>query len=268
MLLAYLDESYTADRYFIAALVVPDDQARPLTAALNKIVEDLSWDVTGVRSDTELHAYDLVNGKGDWSPLKKELRRRIGVYNDVIQAAADHDITVLRRGVDVPGLAQRYGAQTNPQGFAHTVVLTHLTERIDELAAARGLNALMIADEVDGQADYRSSLAHYQQHETWGYRARKIERVVDTIHFAPSHASRLQHPSESQGTAGGVSGAGVAAAVVDDDEACVLQSHEGVLDGRYAGVDLVGEGGVRLARRTSQPSVGCRRKDGSPHLHR
>ena len=40
VLLTYLDESYTTERYLIAALIVPDAQARSLTAALDKVVED------------------------------------------------------------------------------------------------------------------------------------------------------------------------------------------------------------------------------------
>ncbi|MGX7681871.1 DUF3800 domain-containing protein [Jatrophihabitans sp. DSM 45814] len=64
-------------------------------------------------------------------------------------------------------------------------------ERLDEHASKMGRNALVIADEVDGQSQYRQELWGYQHGATWGYRSRRITRVIDTIHFAPSHASRL-----------------------------------------------------------------------------
>ena len=51
--------------------------------------------------------------------------------------------------------------------------------------------ALVIADEVDSQARHRADLSSYREVGTTGYRHRKLTRIVDTLHFAPSHASRL-----------------------------------------------------------------------------
>ena len=187
MLLTYLDESYTKERHLIAALMVPDAQARSLTAALDKVVNDATWDYS-VSTEAELHAHDIFAGKGDWRRMAPMIRARIGVYDKAIQAIADHGVTVIIRSVDIPGLDRRY-----PSGHdhPHSVVLTHLIERIDEYAATVDDRALLIADEVSGQDGYRRDLWLYQRSRTWGYRARKIKRVVDTIHFAPSSSSRL-----------------------------------------------------------------------------
>ncbi len=56
---------------------------------------------------------------------------------------------------------------------------------------ALGEYALIIADEVDAQARHRADLAGYRDVGTAGYRSRKLTRIVDTLHFAPSNASRL-----------------------------------------------------------------------------
>jgi hypothetical protein len=56
---------------------------------------------------------------------------------------------------------------------------------------ALGEYALVIADEVDGQAKHRADLSSYRDVGTTGYRHRKLTRIVDTLHFAPSRASRL-----------------------------------------------------------------------------
>jgi hypothetical protein len=61
VLLTYLDESYTKTWYLIAALLVPDAQARSLTAALDKVVEDAAWDYP-VSTEAELHAHDIFVG--------------------------------------------------------------------------------------------------------------------------------------------------------------------------------------------------------------
>jgi len=103
------------------------------------------------------------------------------------QAIADHDVTVIIRSVDIAGLDRRYPAHDHP----HSVVLAHLIERVDEYAASVDERTIVIADEVDSQDSYRRDLWRYQRSQTWGYRARKIERVLDTIHFAPSSSSRL-----------------------------------------------------------------------------
>jgi hypothetical protein len=187
VLLTYLDESYTKTRYLIAALMVPDAQARSLTAALDKVVEDAAWDYP-VSTEAELHAHDIFAAKGDWKRLATKVRARIGVYNKALQAIADHDVTVVIRSVDIRKLDRRY-----PSGHdhPHSVVLTHLIERIDEYAAGAEERTILIADEVAGQDSYRRDLWHYQRSQTWGYRARQISHVVDTIHFAPSSSSRL-----------------------------------------------------------------------------
>jgi hypothetical protein len=49
----------------------------------------------------------------------------------------------------------------------------------------------MIADEVDHRDEHRRNLWYAQRWSTWGYKAQTIDRIVDTLHFAPSHSTRL-----------------------------------------------------------------------------
>lgn len=60
-------------------------------------------------ADAELHGYDLFQGKGDWEPIKLMPRARIGVYDQALRAMADHDVTVIIRGVMTQRLRNRYG---------------------------------------------------------------------------------------------------------------------------------------------------------------
>lgn len=183
MLLTYVDESYTKQRYFIAALLVPETGASSLTSALDRIVEETSYTYGRISATAELHGYDLVSGKNDWQRLAEQVRVRIGVYNKALQAIADHDVHVIIRSVYIPGLDRRY-----PSGHdhPHAIVLAHLLERVDDCAREQDRLALVIADEVSEQDDYRRHLWSYQRTGTWGYRSSKLTRIVDTIHFAPS----------------------------------------------------------------------------------
>ena len=160
VLLTYVDESYTAERYYIAALVVPEDAAASIIAGLDKVVEDTSWSHGGLASNAELHGYDIVSGKGDWERLAPKVRVRIGVYNRALQVIADHDVKIIVRCVDKVGLDARH---PNGHDHPHSVVLTHLLERVDRLTEQMGERAIMIADEVDGQDGYRRDLWQYQR---------------------------------------------------------------------------------------------------------
>jgi len=62
---------------------------------------------------------------------------------------------------------------------------------VDEYVTDVGEYALVIADEVDAQAKHRADLSTYREVGTLGYRHRKLTRIMDTLHFAPSNASRL-----------------------------------------------------------------------------
>lgn len=190
MLLAYLDESHCQYCYYVAALVFPDDQAIPLTTALNDVIRTASASY-GIDPTTELHGYDIFQAKGDWAPLAPMIRVRIGIYNSAFAAIAAHDVHVIIRGVRPRELRERYGERAL---HPHSIALAHLLERVDEFAERAGELALVIADEPgqsDQRPEFRGDLERYRQNGTAGYRSRRLRHIVDTLHFAPSSASRL-----------------------------------------------------------------------------
>ncbi|MFF0877427.1 DUF3800 domain-containing protein [Micromonospora aurantiaca (nom. illeg.)] len=227
MLLTYVDESYTDRWYWIGALLVPEAVAIPLSTALDEVMTDAAK-AYGIDRAAELHGYDLFQGRMAWARVPP--RARIAVYNAALKAIGTYDVTVILRGVDRHGLTRRYGL-TRP---AHEVVLSHLLERVDGYAAMRDELALVIADEVDNPASHRSGLTRYRVDGTGGYRSRRLSRIVDTLHFAPSHASRLgagrrpgHLPVPQDGERGGRGSSG------GDDE------HAAVVLGRAAPIPLV-----------------------------
>ena len=114
----------------------------------------------------------------------RRLQRRIRCNRG--EQCADHYPRVNRRRLE-----ERYFYPDHP----HSVVLSHLLERIDELAASEDELALIIADEVD-QADPTSKSWMFQRYSTTGYRARQLTRIIDTLHFAPSTSSRLAQAAD------------------------------------------------------------------------
>lgn len=108
-------------------------------------------------------------------------------YNQAFQVIADHSRTLVLRGMDSAGQRRRYDVPEPP----HKVVLSHLLERVNDYCKRQGEHVLAIADEVGEQAVHRNHLARYRRYGTDGYRSRKLTQFVDTLHFAPSAASRL-----------------------------------------------------------------------------
>lgn len=188
MILAYLDESNSDTAYYITALIVPDTVAIPLASGLDAVVEYAQLTYGGIASSVELHAQPLSSGTGDWDRLKNNAAARADITPGQSMRSLRRDVDIRIRGVELRGLRRRYGNQIDPHGVALTFVL----ERVQWSARDHDDIALVIADEVRGrEAAYRRALRRYQEAGTWGWRAERLDRVADTIQFAPSSESRL-----------------------------------------------------------------------------
>ncbi|MEU7890658.1 hypothetical protein AB0B54_34585 [Microbispora bryophytorum] len=72
-----MDESYTRDRYYTAALLVPrlpGDLSDPRPGWSGNAAQ-----AYGVAPSAEVHGTDLLHGSRGWEPIKKMPRIRIGV---------------------------------------------------------------------------------------------------------------------------------------------------------------------------------------------
>lgn len=128
---------------------------------LDIVVAGAARDYEYVASDAELHGYDLFHGRADWHALAKMWRARISIYREVLAALGKLPVYTVIRGVDRQRMACRHPDLVNP----HSIVLSHLLERIDEHAKKLGQRALVIADELgqEDQRQYRGDLNIYRQ---------------------------------------------------------------------------------------------------------
>lgn len=193
MLLTYVDESYDRDHYWMVALVVAEKHLRPLHRALDSVVSKAA-DHYPVDRHAELHGHALVQARDDWTRMGNKghnmVRARIGVYADAMKAIGAHDVRVIVRGLDLrPHRGDHVGPEACPS--PHEVVLRQLLEEICEHVQVRDELALVIADEIEGADDHRRHFRDYQQAAVGGNMSDNLPCLVDTIHFAPSKASRL-----------------------------------------------------------------------------
>lgn len=182
MWLAYLDESYDKTHHWIAALVVEGGDARSLGDDLDELVR-VTADIYGIPRTAEMHGHDIMWGKKDWGPFNGKLRAAIGFYRDALKVISNHDVRIIIKGVYLPTMIAK--------DQAHRRCLEYLLEEIHSQAKKHDQYALVICDEVAKQDTYRRHLKVYQQVSTGGYTPTKLDRIVDTLHFAPSHRSRL-----------------------------------------------------------------------------
>lgn len=189
MLLCFVDESFKADFYGFGAVMADAEQTRALTAHVHGIVAAL--DGYGVAPRTEIHAHPLFHGKDAWTGVPPRVRAK--VFIDVVDAVRASGATVLLRGVRPERLRRHQDARAYPDRHApEQVAFQHLLQRADRTAAANETYALVIADERSDRDRHRERFAVYQAYGTPGtYMHTRLERLLDTVHFAPSHHSRM-----------------------------------------------------------------------------
>lgn len=164
-----------------------------LLAYLDDLMERTSAAYPGIDPSVELHAHELVQGKGGWKPLARMHRARIKVYEEVLEAIARHETTFIVEGIDRTKLSARYSKPDHPHSLALTWIMERIHEYTNSVAQHSGVPAfaLLIADEVDQHDEHRRNLWVAQRDGTWGYKPQILDRIVDTIYFTPSHSSRL-----------------------------------------------------------------------------
>lgn len=184
LVLAYVDESYTSDRFYLGAVVVDGAAAERIEEGLDAIVRDYAGRF-GLSPSTELHGNPLFQGKDMWNDVPT--RARINVYERAMEVVGASGARVVLRGMNVRRQRERY---TDPHP-PHEVVLGHLLERVNDCARRAGAHALVVADEVHTQERHRTNFRDFRTGGTPGYRSTTLPQLIDTIHFAPSHHSRL-----------------------------------------------------------------------------
>jgi hypothetical protein len=189
VLLCFVDESFKRDLYGFGAVVADALQTRAIAARVQGVVSALAE--FGIEGAAEVHAHPIFHGKGIWSEVPPRVRIKVSI--EVVDAVRESGATVLLRGVP-PTRLRRY---QETRGFQERhppeqVAFQHLLQRLDRLAGNQETHALVIADERADRDRHRERFAAYQAYGTPGtYMHTKLERLLDTVHFAPSHHSRM-----------------------------------------------------------------------------
>lgn len=186
MLIAYVDESYDREFYFIGAAVATMHQWECVSDTYSAIRRRTSAE-HGTDPAIEFHAHELMGGIGAWGTFRGRHREAAGVYIAALQAAEDCGVRYLFRGVDVARLNARYRYPRPP----HAVVFQHLLEQIDAFTEASGETdqTIIVADQIATQSDHQRAFAGYQSAGVDGAQSARLERISAPINFASSAGS-------------------------------------------------------------------------------
>ena len=190
MLLSFVDESNHGDFHGFAAVVADEYSTKSLTGTLNAIMRHAGVD-WGLDCTTEFHAYPMFHGKEVWSAVPA--RARVGLFHKVVDAIVDEPVVLILRSVNETRLRERQTKNYYPVNFPpEQVCFQHILQRVDRVARRDTTHALIIADERGDRERHRERFATYQTEGTPGvYMHTTLDTLLDTVHFAPSHRSRM-----------------------------------------------------------------------------
>jgi hypothetical protein len=190
VLVAYLDESHSRAFYCFAALLAQETSIKSVTAELDDLMGIAAADF-GVDPAAEIHGHPIFQGTGEWSGVG--IRARVWMFERVLDAVLASDVTILLRGVASARLLTTQQARGYPEKHSREqVCFQHILERIDQVAEMRDTYALLIADDRDDRERHRAHFESYRISGTPGtYMSTRLDRLLDTVYFAPSHPSRL-----------------------------------------------------------------------------
>ncbi|TXA42100.1 hypothetical protein DKM27_08530 [Mycobacterium tuberculosis variant bovis] len=168
MRLAYVDETYTDDQFWVIALVIPESGAKELEVALNAVVQRAHTRFDEVDSAAELHGYPLDAGTHDWAPLRGKSQARVDIFKEAITAICGvDDVYLFRACVDLAKLS--WGKNHD----AHDWALKFLFEKIDREFHGKEL-VLAVCDDVGQREKYREAFSRFKRDGTGG-RSRPVE---------------------------------------------------------------------------------------------
>jgi hypothetical protein len=182
-LVAFLDESYSSDYYYIAAVVISEDEVARLEGGLARAAEYAEG--FGVAAGSELHAHRIMSGRDDFAALRGRHRAASAIYARALHAIADSPVAIFIRGVDVTRLNARYRYPVPP----HQIVLQHVLEDVSDHGKKLAQMVTVIADEVEDQDGHVQRVASFQVVGTPGYRSQTLPNLVMPIRFASSAAT-------------------------------------------------------------------------------
>lgn len=186
MYLFYFDEVKLDPKnqksFWLGGVCVEASSARTIEARCNKIAAKWFTDeILDVRN--EFHGKDIVHGKGNFKGVPIE--KRAELYGELLDLLVHEEV-------------KRYYIKINPENFVMTaespdeIAFMFLVEQINKFLEKEEDIGMMFGDYdepvIGGSV---ISLSKFKKQGTYWARSTTVDRIIDTVHFAKSHHSRM-----------------------------------------------------------------------------
>lgn len=188
MLITYFDEvKPDAERqpyYWLGGLMIAHEILGPIDAEVRALAEQC-FGSGALTEETEFHATDICSGAKNFKTWR-DLGARLDVLKSLVRIV-DKPKGVYRVTVRLD--VARIEARLTPE----SITFMYFVERVNNFAKRQKRKALLIGDLEHKKGVNRAvnSLTRYRENGTEYEYGQEIAHIVDTVHFAASHHSRL-----------------------------------------------------------------------------
>lgn len=168
--------------FWLGGISFPSELIPEIEEEVNAVAEK-AFGSRLLNRETEFHGIELCRGKGNFRG--REFAERMELLEQLLSIVGREDI-------------YRVCIRINPGNITHSpdepseIAFMFLVEAVESLFASEDTLGMMFGDYDEPQIG--SSVATLSQFRKGGTRwalAKEIKRIIDTVHFAKSHHSRL-----------------------------------------------------------------------------
>lgn len=186
MYLFYFDEVKIdppkQESFWLGGICVPACRAQEIESKLNCISK--AWFGSGVLNvKNEFHGRDIIHGKGNLKGV--DIEHRAELFQDLLQVLCSDVVS-------------RFYIKVNPKNFVATseppdeIAFMFLVEQVNKFLERENVIGMMFGDYdepvIGGSV---VSLSRFKETGTYWAQSKTVDRIIDTVHFAKSHHSRL-----------------------------------------------------------------------------
>jgi hypothetical protein len=169
--------------YWLGAVSISSDTVSDIEGRINALSKEY-FGSQNLSRETEFHAKDLFHRKRHFSEWK-DIGKRLECLQRLAAIVGDADL--VRRiyvRVDPSKMVRSHGWERD--------AFMYLVERFQIDAVSQNINCILIGDLDSEFSDGSvSNLSRFREEGTDFAYGRKIDRILDSVYFIPSHHSRM-----------------------------------------------------------------------------
>jgi Protein of unknown function (DUF3800) len=168
--------------YWMGGICVSHEIVPDLEAQMSEIAVRAFGSAT-LNKDTEIHGIELCRGSGNFKA--RDFGARLALLTDLLAIIAREDVARIRIKVNPANILH---AADSPSDIA----FMFLVEKADALLTEKKSLGMLIGDyDEPAIGTSVSNLSEFRRGSTRWARGKGIRNLVDTVHFAKSHHSRM-----------------------------------------------------------------------------